>query len=370
MTTTSPASTPPGNILIIDDTPANLDVLTKFLAEHGHKVRPAISGEIGLKAAAKALPDVILLDIQMPEMNGFEVCERLKADETTREIPVIFISALDALDDKVRAFQVGGVDYITKPFQVMEVLARVESQLRIQWQRRRIEALSAFKDDLIGIVAHDLKNPLSVVLGYAEILQFDAANGQPLSPEVVLQIQKAGMTMLSLIQDLLDNARHEQRIPLRFAHASLQEVVSDQVRAFTLPARSKQITIEKDFQPEHLVVSIDTRRFAQVVSNLISNAIKYSSSGSGVTVRVSQHHDEAIVEVADNGYGIPAHDLPHIFEKFYRVNTAKHMAAEGTGLGLPIARLIVEQHGGTLTAQSEEGVGSTFTITLPLALAK
>lgn len=356
----------PGNILIIDDTPANLDVLTKFLTDSGHKVRPAISGEIGLKAAAKAQPDVILLDIQMPGLNGFEVCERLKADPATQRIPVIFISALDALDDKVRAFKVGGVDYITKPFQVLEVLARVESQLSIQWQRRRIEALSAFKDELIGIVSHDLKNPLSVILGYTEMMQFDAARGTPMSMETISRIQKAGLSMLSLIHDLLDNAPNEQRIPLRFAHVSLQEVVNEQVDTFALAAGAKQMVLEKQFMREHLLVNIDSRRFSQVVSNLISNAIKYSPPRRSVMVKVWREEGTAIVEVEDNGFGIPADDLPHVFEKFYRVNTVQHMAANGNGLGLPIAKMIVEQHGGTLTVASEEGVGSVFRITLPL----
>lgn len=359
--------TAPGNILIIDDTPANLDVLTKFLTDRGHKVRPAINGEIGLKAASKAPPDVILLDIQMPGLNGFEVCQRLKADPATAAVPVIFISALDALDDKVRAFNVGGVDYITKPFQVTEVLARVESQLRIQWQRRRIEALSAFKDDLIGIVSHDLKNPLGVILTSVEMLHIDAAEGRPPNPKMLGFIQKAGWSMLSLIHDLLDTARNEERIPLHLAFVSLQEVIEEQMAAFPLAVRTKPIALEKDFAPDHIMVQLDSRRFAQVIGNLITNAIKYSAENTTITVRVYRDNQLALVEVADQGYGIPAADLPHIFEKFYRVNTAQHMAEPGTGLGLPIARMLVEQHGGTLTATSEENVGSVFTIALPIA---
>lgn len=358
--------TTPGNILIIDDTPANLDVLTRFLTDRGHKVRPAINGEIGLRAAAKAPPDVILLDIQMPGMNGFEVCERLKADPATEQIPVIFISALDALDDKVRAFNAGGVDYITKPFQVTEVMARVESQLRIQWQRRRIEALSAFKDDLIGIVSHDLKNPLGIILTSADMMQESLSENEPVNPQLVTFIRRAGWSMLSLIQDLLDNARTEQRIPLRLAYVSLQEVIDEQLNAFPLTARNKAIRLEKVFSPDQVLVRIDSRRFAQVVNNLISNAIKYSPEHTTVTVRVHREGEQARVEVADQGYGIPADALPHIFEKFYRVNTEKHMLEEGTGLGLPIARMLIEQHGGTLNATSLPGAGSTFTITLPI----
>lgn len=359
--------TPRGNILIVDDTPANLDVLTKFLSDQGHKVRPAINGEIALKAAAKSPPDVILLDIQMPGLNGFEVCERLKADPVMREIPVIFISALDALEDKVRAFEVGGVDYITKPFQIMEVLARVESQLRIQWQRRRIEALSLFRDELIGIVSHDLKNPLNAVLGFSEMLQEDVRAGHPIGGALVDRIHSAGTLMLNMVHDLLDNARNEERLPMRFGQHVLQRLVEEQLDAYILAAGRKGISLVRSFAPADIVVQADNRRFAQVVSNLISNAIKYSPENSVVTAHVWQDGNLGVVAIADNGFGIPAADLPHIFEKFYRVNTQEHMAVEGTGLGLPIARVIAEQHGGTLTAISEPGKGSTFTLTVPLA---
>lgn len=357
--------TPPGNILIVDDTPANLNILTSFLSGHGHKVRPAINGEIALKAVARSQPDVILLDIQMPGLDGFEVCRRLKADPATEGIPVIFISALDAIEDKIRAFEVGGVDYITKPFQIREVLARVESQLRIQWQNRRIEALSAFKDELLGIVSHDLKNPLNIILNYAELLRGNL-NDPLLNPDEVLgRIYRAGMTMLDLVRDLLDNARYERRIPLRIRPADLNAIVSDQVNAFELPARQKSIALTLDLAPGPAPVRLDERRVAQVISNLISNAIKYSPDGAAITVRARELAEQIVVEVEDTGYGIPPDDLPHIFEKFYRVQTGNHLAAEGTGLGLPIARLIIEEHGGTLTARSDYGKGSVFTITLP-----
>jgi two-component system, sensor histidine kinase and response regulator len=359
--------TPRGNILIVDDTPANLDVLTRFLADQGHKVRPAINGEIALKAAAKSPPDVILLDIQMPGMNGFEVCQRLKADETMREIPVIFISALDALEDKVRAFEVGGVDYITKPFQIMEVLARVESQLRIQWQRRRIEALSLFRDELVAIVSHDLKNPLNAVLGYSTLIQEDLRDGNPANPDLVDKIHGAGMMMLNMVRDLLDNARNEERLPMRFGQHGLQALVEEQMEAYELQAQRKRIALVRSYAQEDIVVTVDDRRFAQVVSNLISNAIKYSPENSTVTAHVWRENGAGMVAVEDNGFGIPPEDLPHIFEKFYRVNSQQHMAVEGTGLGLPIARMIVEQHGGTLTASSEPGRGSVFTIAVPVA---
>ena len=159
------------DILIVDDTPANLTVLSAILGKRGYRVRPAINGTLALKAAQKAAPDLILLDVQMPGQDGYEVCRQLKADPQTRAIPVIFISALDDVLDKVEAFQVGGVDYITKPFQIEEVLARVENQLALHQQREAIAALLARNQQLIALATLELRPQLSQIAGWAAALR-------------------------------------------------------------------------------------------------------------------------------------------------------------------------------------------------------
>jgi two-component system, sensor histidine kinase and response regulator len=175
-----------GNILVVDDTPENLELLMSLLGERGYTVRPAVNGELALKSAQSNPPDIILLDIRMPEMDGYEVCRQLKAGTTTRNIPVIFLSALDETLDKIKAFEVGGVDYVTKPFQSEEVIARVETQLELYRQRREIEALrekekrhseerNKLKDQFVQMVSHDLKNPLSVIVTYLGLLKRTSA---------------------------------------------------------------------------------------------------------------------------------------------------------------------------------------------------
>src|ERR1035437_6404886 len=164
MTATKQQQAP--NILMVDDTPANLLLLEKMLMERGYKARPVLSGKLALLAARTEPPDLILLDIAMPEMNGYEVCEQLKADAALKDIPVIFISALNETIDKVKAFGVGGVDYVTKPFQFEEVYARVQTHLQL----RRLEKL---RDDLTHMVVHDLRNSLKVICGFLEMLEFD-----------------------------------------------------------------------------------------------------------------------------------------------------------------------------------------------------
>jgi len=159
------------DILIVDDTPANLNVLSAILGKRGYRVRPAINGALALKAAQKAAPDLILLDVQMPGQDGYEVCRQLKADAQTRAIPVIFISALDDVLDKVEAFQVGGVDYITKPFQIEEVLARVENQLALHQQPEEIAALLAHNQQLIALANAELRPQLGQIAGWAAALR-------------------------------------------------------------------------------------------------------------------------------------------------------------------------------------------------------
>ena len=188
------SSKPQANILIVDDTPANLNVLSTILTQQGYKVRPANNGEVALIVAQRAAPDLILLDIQMPGMNGFEVCKKLKEIEQTRDIPVIFISALDEVLDKVEAFEVGGVDYITKPFQILEVLARIEHQLTLRRQQEQIAAVSA--------LAHDLHDSIRQLVGHAELLTTggDAPPSTELRTEVHQIAQKLEAAFVQLVR--------------------------------------------------------------------------------------------------------------------------------------------------------------------------
>jgi len=190
-------------VLIVDDTPANLNVLSAILGKRGYRVRAAINGSLALKTAQKAPPDLILLDVQMPGMNGYQVCRQLKSEEPTRDIPVIFISALDDVLDKVEAFQAGGVDYITKPFQIEEVLARVENQLALNRQRAAIAALCALNDRLVA-AANGLQQPLDQIVGYAE--QAMQAGDDQLAAE----IRRRARDMQATVADMLRLAAEER----------------------------------------------------------------------------------------------------------------------------------------------------------------
>jgi two-component system, sensor histidine kinase and response regulator len=369
-----------GTILIVDDTPANLDLLGAMLADEGYDVRPAINGQVALMAVRASLPDLILLDINMPGKNGYEVCQELKADEQTAEVPIIFLSALDEIADKVRAFQVGGVDYITKPFQFEEVLARVENQLTLYRQRREIEELrekerryfeelNKMKDQFVNTVSHDLKNPINNIMGYAEMLLEDEDPIDDLDEirDIVARILYSSQQMYALVTDLLDLAKIEAGMALTLNPVPLNKFLDEHVKDFELLARHKQIKLIYSPPETEIIVTIDSSRLGQVLSNLLSNAIKYTPEAGEVEIVTQIDGDYILIRIVDTGLGIPTEDVPHLFDKFYRVRREEHLTSEGTGLGLSIAKAIVEKHSGKIWAESELGAGSVFNIALPVA---
>ncbi len=355
-----------GVILVADDSPTNLEILQRILNRGGYHVIIAEDGIEALEALNHISPDLILLDVDMPRLDGYSVCQRIKADERTGHIPVIFISALDELGDKVRAFEVGGVDYILKPFNVEELMMRVASQILLAKQQREIIRLGEIKDNLIRTVSHDLKNPIHIVMGYAGLL----LDVHDLSPEQIAemaqQIHKSADKMYQLVTNLLDLTQIEAGVMWDFKPVSINSLIEDVLPEHLLIAQQRGIKIDWKAPSVPMTVNGDPMRLQQVFNNLISNAIKYTPQGGKITLDLWQEDEQLFIGVKDTGLGIPEADLPHIFEKFYRVNTAIHREQEGTGLGLSIIQVIVQEHGGTVRVDSVEGQGSTFTIQLPL----
>lgn len=363
------------SILVVDDTPANLRLLCSMLDDHGYEVRPVTDGPTALAAARADLPDLVLLDINMPGMNGYAVCSAFKADERLAEVPIIFISALNDPIDKVQAFQVGGLDYITKPFHIEEVLARIETQLALRRQRQEIERLreqdrryfeklSAMKDDVMRHASHDLKNPLGRVLTGIYILEQGGEISSEQGQRALGIIQRGAEQMRDLITDLLDLARIETGLAVKRVRVPLAPFLRACVEDFLAEAEERNITLTLVAPPE-VVLPADDGRLRQVIHNLLSNALKYTPAGGRVEVAAEIEAEEVIIQVRDDGLGIPAADLPHIFEKFYRSEEDGHRAVEGTGLGLSIVKSIVEQHGGQVWVASEPGVGTTVSVALP-----
>jgi two-component system, sensor histidine kinase and response regulator len=370
------------NILVVDDTPDNIRLLAQMLTTQGHMVRATNSGKRALEAARSAPPDLVLLDIMMPEMDGFEVCEILKSEPELRDIPVIFISALDNTKHKMRGFEVGGVDYITKPFQMREVLARVNIHLELVRQRRQIEALRRaeteylkqlieLKDDVLRIASHDLKNPLTVIMGNAEIMSLELESYPEIAPVFQPQVQRileSTKRATRLVRDLLDIARLEGKIEVALERGKLAIFLANGLDEYYYAAGQKHIKFIYTSPPSDLEVYLAPERFNQIIANLLSNAIKYTPEHGQVELSAAAYSDDEVaICVKDNGIGIPATALPHLFDKFYRVPDPQHQSQTGSGLGLAIVKTIVERHNGRIEVISEAGAGSTFTVYLKRA---
>jgi signal transduction histidine kinase len=363
------------NVFIVDDTPSNLSLLSGILRGAGHSVRMANSGRRALAMVEALAPELVMLDITMPEMDGYELCRALKALPATAHVPIIFISALAEPLDKVKAFKTGGVDYVTKPFDADEVLARVETQLRLERLRREMDAknrelarLNELKNQFIGIAAHDLRTPLTAVIGYTDLMLLQRDEDGSAEDRDMLQcIARSGRFMLRLVDDLLDvSAIEGGSVRLDVTATDLVALTRANVELNAAVAARKGIAVELVGDGLPLLARVDPVKLEQVLSNLVGNAVKFSPPDTTVRVRLGRDGQWATIAVEDEGPGIPAHELGRIFEPFQMASVRATAGEKSTGLGLAIVKKLVTAHGGEIRAESEVGRGTTIRVTLPL----
>ena len=355
------------DILIVDDVVANLNLLGEILDTEGYRIRQVPSGELALQVVAKEKPDLILLDIMMPDMDGYEVCRRLKADPGLKDIPVIFISALDGTSDIVAAFALGGVDYISKPFIAEEVKARIRTHLKIHRQSQELIELNATKDRFFSIIAHDLRGPFNGFLGATQIMSKDLPG---LSQDELVMFAKglneSAIQLFELLENLLEWARMQRGLisfePRRF---QLMSVIFRTVSLVSDLASQKGVKIRHCI-PEGLVVLADSYMLESVLRNLVTNAVKFTRSGGEVTIAANHAPDDSVgISVSDTGIGMNGELVANLFRLDAHNNREGTGGEPSSGLGLIICRDFVEWHGGRLWAESTEGAGSTFHFTLP-----
>jgi len=314
----------------------------------------------------------------MPEMNGYEVCRHLKSDPTLAAIPVIFISALNETMDKVKAFGLGGVDYVTKPFQFEEIHARVETHLKLRQLQKdlerqnrqikesydRLRELETLRDNLVHLVVHDLRSPLALMAGYVDLIKVKIAAKLNASEVGYIDvIGKHTAKLLDMVTTLLDVSRMEAgEMPLNRQACDLAAVAKEVTDSHSVLAGRRQLSIESQSGP--LSVHADKDILQRVIGNLIGNAIKFTPDGGQIRMTISCKDSMARVAVTDTGPGVPAEYHIRIFEKFGQVD--KQARRHSTGLGLTFCKLAVEAHGGSIGIESEVGKGSTFWFALPL----
>ena len=378
---TTPNDSRRTRIFLVDDTQANLDVLQALLEPEGYLVSVAPNGEFALKFVGRVKPDLILLDVMMPDINGFEVCRRLKADPETRHIPIIFITAEDTTESVVSGFEAGGVDYIQKPFQGSEVLARVQTHLEIDRLKRELveknDALTRMnrqvreasdrKSRFLANIAHELRSPINAIMGFTRmVLRREGDRLSERQQRNLTTVTKSSDHMLHLINDLLDLSKIEAgRMDVNAERFELNDFIEACCEEVTPLVKAGVELV----WPTGSVgdVETDRGRLRQILMNLLSNAAKFTESGS-IRVGASRDADVVTIGVTDSGTGIPQDAQETIFEEFEQVG-GSDPERKGTGLGLPIAKGFAELLGGSIDLTSVVGEGSTFTIRLPVLLS-
>lgn len=387
-------------ILIVDDDAGDRGILADLLSAQGHTVVVVASGAEGLRLAGELIPDLIILDVMMPGMDGFAVCAQLRADQATAEVPIIMATALDDRQSRLRCLDIGADEFLTKPIDITELRVRVHTIARVNRYRHllderaraereirqrnveleqrvaertaelteannRLRELNAFKDNLLTTTSHDLRSPLGSIQNMADLLleeQHLPDTARPLAQH----IYDAARHLIVMVSDMLDLSKLEAgKVELEPMMLRVSDVVRQSLSALTASAEAKTIRAELLVEPSEPVITADPSKLSRIVTNLVSNAIKFTPAGGQITIAVEPEPSGVQLRVSDTGLGIPADALPRLFGKFEQIHTRGTAGERGTGLGLAIVRHLVELHGGSIDVTSVAHRGSTFRVYLP-----
>lgn len=365
----------PIRVMIVDDTPDILEPLQEVLALQGYEVFAFACGTKAIKVAETCSPHLILLDVCMPDMNGYEVCKRLKAIHSLRDVPVIFLSGLD---EKAEGFEVGGEDYISKPFRIKEVAAVVEHHLRIYFLQQSLgkrneelekantalQELHIRRDMLVHMLVHDLRSPLQVISLNLQVVGNLLESENHKAQKQIHRAARATHTLIEMVSSVLDvNKMEMANFDLHLSEFDISGAIAEVLSAMDSGVSVPRIVSQLPSSP--VTVKADREIIERVVWNLVSNAIQFSPSEETVLVVIENSEQLVRISVSNKGPGIPPEHLDKVFEKFWTGKTTKHERRYSTGLGLTFCKMVVEAHGGTIGVSSEVGVGSTFRFEIP-----
>ncbi len=356
------------SILIVDDVPKNIQLVAKFLTREGYLLYFAQSGETALKQISSQNFDLILLDVMMPGMDGFEVCRRIKELENAKDIPVIFLTA--KTDDEAigKGFQLGGVDYLTKPFNPTELIARVKTHLSLRQREKELKELNSTKDTLLSVISHDLRTPFFNIMGLGELLLSNYKEyDEEMIKELITNMVDASRVTHNLLDNLLNWTRIQTgRINYEPGYLDLEKVIQETLQLIETQANSKNVRCKYEIAKKCGVYA-DLNMVQTIFRNLLTNAIKYSMRGGEVIVKVSKTAGFAVIEVIDSGVGMPAEKVKSLFSANKFKSTPGTEQEPGSGFGLVLTFEFIYKNHGEISVESIEGKGSTFRFTLPLS---
>jgi signal transduction histidine kinase len=371
-------------VLVVDDTPDNLALMSGLLTDE-YRVKVASNGEKALRiAASDSPPDLILLDIMMPDLDGYAVCERLKGEPKTANIPVIFLTAKSDMEDERKGLELGAVDYITKPISPPIVMARVRNHLALKAmtdslrdRNLQLEAASRMKSEFLANMSHELRTPLNAIIGFSEVLRDGLAGElEPRQKDYASEIFMSGSHLLALINDILDLSKVEAgRMTLTLEPLRVSMLIQAGLQVVRETAMAHQQHLSALVAEDLGEVWLDGRKFKQILYNLLSNAVKFTPDGGEVRVEVLRVTRKASPDgpnkpylelvVKDSGIGVSSTDQARLFEPFTQIDSTLARRYQGTGLGLAMVKRLAELHGGSVELRSAPGEGSTFTVWLP-----
>ena len=347
------------------------------LEDEGFKVEEASNGKEGLDLIRQLKPDLVLLDLMMPGIDGFEVCREVRADTTISNIPVVVVTGREDSVGIRQAFDVGASDFLTKPIvwnlfsnRVNYVLrtSRMERELRMAMEAA--EVASEAKTNLLATLGHELRTPLNAIIGFSDIMLRASFGplGSPQYEEYCADIHNSGTQLLSAINDILDIVKSESSgEDLNVQEIEFGQLMHRIIDGLSAEAASGGIEITNDVQQDGFRVRVDERKISRAMSNLLSNAVKFTEPGGKVRLQMASGENETLMlSIVDSGIGISPEDLPRIMERFEQADSSLSRGFEGLGLGIPLARALIQLHGGNIDLTSELGRGTTVQVTLPV----
>lgn len=347
-------NTPQGAfILIVDDVQGNVQMLGSILTKAGYRVTAATSGMQALKIVEKRLPDLILLDVMMPGLDGYETCQELKRSPATKDIPVIFLTAKNEVDDIVKGFEVGGVDYLIKPVNSVELSVRLKNHLDLKKSRELLKQTGHERKELLHILCHDLNNPLSFIISALDLIKMQP---EQLSfdkfQDDIYNAAKNGLRIIDLVRKL--RALEDKKIDFQIIALNLKNYVGFSMQMLKPQFDAKHVEVVVSIPPDLIICAEESSLVNSVFNNILTNALKFSFPDSKIIIKAVAKGDHVILSVKDNGIGIPTGLICNIFDLTKKTTRGGTNGETGTGFGMPLVKKFVEMYGGTIEVISTD----------------